>query len=224
MLRITSLCNAGFSLEYEDHVLLIDVPCRSYGPYYGLPDEVWDKICKKQSPYNQVCGIYITHDHPDHCDKQMLAEYQKQYPQIPVFLPSEKEEDILRWGPFVLEYAKFPHAPMLQGVPPHVVTWIKAGEKEIYLSADAALEAERHRSFIGGRKAELAIWNAMYLSRADTRALLRDTSPRNVICHMPKERGDWAGIWKKCENNFRRYPEELQTVQVLEGYPTVLEL
>jgi len=224
MVKITSLCNAGFALEYNGSVLLIDVPCKSYGPYFGLPESDWTAIYKKKSPYDKVCGIYITHDHPDHCDLDMLEQYRKRWPDTPVFLPTEDTGGTLQWGPFRLEYQSFPHAPMLHGVPPHVVTWITAGEKRIYLAADAALEPERHRQFLNGRKADVAIWNAMYLSRPDTRLLLRDAACRNLICHMPKERGDWAGIWKKCENNFRRYPEELQNVQVLEGYPTTIEL
>ena len=91
MVHITSLCNAGFSVEWEGQILLIDVPCKSYGPYYGLPEETWYQIYKKDKPYDKVCGIYITHMHPDHCDKEMLAQYRARWPEVPVFVPDEAD-------------------------------------------------------------------------------------------------------------------------------------
>ena len=225
MIRITSLCNAGFAMEYEGQILLIDITNKPYGPYYGLPEETWIQIYKKAKPYDCVCGMYFTHDHPDHCNKEMLQQYAARWPEVPIFVPEENmTTGTIRYAPFELEYQIFPHAPMLHAVPPHVVTWLRVGEKSVYLAADAALDVQQHRVFLRGRKADLAIWNAMYLSRPETRQLLRETADRNIICHMPKERNDWAGIWKKCDNNFRRYGEELKDVTVLEGYPNEIWL
>lgn len=173
MVKITSLCNAGFALEYNGSILLIDVPCKSYGPYFGLPESDWMAIYKKQRPYDKVCGIYITHDHPDHCDLDMLEQYRKRWPDTPVFLPAEDTEGVIQWGPFRLEYQSFPHAPMLHGVPPHVVTWITAGEKRIYLAADAALEAgtspsipERQKSRCGDMERDVFVQTGHQIAAA----------------------------------------------------------
>ena len=64
----------------------------------------------------------------------------------------------------------------------------------------------------------------MYLSRAETRLLLRCISAKNYIYHMPENDPDGFGIWKKCKNNLNRYPDELRTVRVLKRYPSVIEI
>lgn len=220
MLRGTLLCNAGLALEYENALLLVDVLNRASGPFYGLPKETARKLQALEPPYDRLCGLYFTHTHPDHCDLEAAARFRAAWPQIPVFLPEDHPETgTLAMGSFRLEYARFPHAPMPQETPPHVVTWIQAGERTLYLASDAALDCDAHRRFWNGRRADAAFWNAMYLSRPETRALLAEGAKRSYIYHMPADHQDTGGIWRKCQTNFRRYGSELQTVTVLGQYP-----
>ncbi len=219
------LCNAGIAVEYQNEILLVDVLNASNPPFAGISDVIWQQILKRKAPFDKVCGVYFTHIHPDHCDLGKVLQYRNQWPDIPCWLPDGSAENgDLCMGPFSIEYSSVYHAPMDEPLPKHVVSWIKAGEKRIYIAADAALPPEPHMTFLNKRTADAAFWNSMYLSRPETRALLNQTSPRNYIYHMPESDPDGFGIWKKCKNNLLRYPEELRTVRVIKRYPTVIEI
>lgn len=223
-MKLTLLCNAGLALETENAMLLVDVPNQEFAPFFTLPDVTWQTILKRQPPYDKVCGLWFTHNHPDHCDVEKVQEYCRCWSEIPMFLPNEATNaGLVKMGPFTLEYQRVDHAPIPQ-TPPHVVTWITVGERSLYLAADAALDVNVHRAFLRGRRADVAIWNSMYLSRPDTRALLREVSSRNYICHMPAQRPDNAGLWRKLELNFQRFGSELAGVTVWDTYPSEINI
>ena len=223
-MKLTLLCNAGFALELPDAMLLVDVPNREIGSFYALPEESWQRILNKEPPYDKVCGFWFTHDHPDHFHRSRMEEYLARWPRTPVFLPGETATTgKLKMGPFVIEYARLEHAP-IPDAPPHVVSRITTGEKSLYVAADAALIPELHSAFLRQRQSTAAFWTPMYLSRPDTRALMQEVAERNLIYHMPADRPDRDGLWRKLETNLKRFATELSTVTVLEQYPTTIEL
>lgn len=221
---LTLLCNAGFAIETDTAMLLLDAPNRNVLPFASVPDDIWRKLLRREWPFDKLCGFWFTHEHPDHCNLDKVAQYRALWPDTPVFVPTKA---MLRgrgeMGPFRMEYQRFPHAP-IENPPPHVVTWIEVGDFSIYVSGDAALEPEAHRAFLRGRKANVAIWNPMYLSRPETRALLAQAANRNLICHLPNRREDTGGYWKKAEHNLTRYGDELKSVTILSEPPVTIEL
>lgn len=224
-MHISVLCSAGLAITCQDATLLVDLPNESFLPFYTLTQTQWEPILRRNEPYENVCALYFTHTHPDHYDQGRVEAYRNAWPDIPCFLPQEHpEEGVFRAGPFEISYCRLEHAPMDEPVPPHVVTWIRAGEQTLYVAADAKLDLEVHRSFLRGRRADAAFWNSMYLSRPETRQLLQETAARNYIYHMPQTRPDNFGLWKKCENNCRRYADELCHVTVIEHYPWEIEI
>lgn len=223
MLHITLLCNAGLALEYDGSLLMVDVPNREYGGFYVLPPKCRQEILTRQPPYDGICGFYFSHSHPDHCNLDAVRQFQAKWPQTPVFLPEEAPDcGIIKMGPFELEFQRFAHLPLSCGAPPHVVTWITAGKKHLYLSADAAMDCGAHRAFLHRRIADAAFWNAVYLSRPETRRLLADSSKQNFIYHMPADY--FSGMWRKSRRNMERYGEELQNVKVLGRYPSYIAI
>lgn len=223
-MNLTVLCNAGLALSHEGHTLLIDLPNCDLHPYYPLPDETWRKILALQSPYNALCGLFFTHDHPDHCDVKKVQAFQEQHPELPVSLPSgNDEEGALHWGPFDIEYQSVPHTPLPVQEPPHRVALIHAGDATVFVAGDAILEPQIQRDFLKDRIADIGIWNSMFLSRTETRALLKDAAKKAVIYHLPLPGTEDRGIWRKCRNNFQRHPEELSGIQVVDHYPANIE-
>lgn len=219
MLHITLLCNAGLVLEYHGSLLMVDVPNREYGGFYGLPPKCRQEILDRRPPYDGICGFWFSHSHPDHCDLDAVRQFQAEWPQTPVFLPEEAPDcGAVEMGPFELEFQRFAHMPLSCEAPPHVVTWITVGEKRLYLSADAAMDCGAHRAFLHQRTADAAFWNAAYLSRPETRQLLADSSKQNFIYHMPADHS--SGMWRKCQRNLERHGEELRNVKVLGRYPS----
>lgn len=223
-MKITLLCNAGLAIETADALLLVDAPNQEIEPFYRMPDDVWNCIQRREPPYDKTVGLFFTHNHPDHFDLDRVSAYHRQWPKTPILLPGEETSNgRVRMGPFVIGYGRIEHAPIPEA-PPHVVAWVETGEGSIYLPGDAALKTELHREFLRGRKADVGIWNSMYLSNADTRSLMRDAAVRNFIYHMPVEKQDLYGLWRKLESNYRRYPDELQEITVLSSYPTEINI
>lgn len=219
-MKLTLLCNAGLALEEHGQVLLVDLPNEKVEPFYRLPDLTWEKILNRKPPYDTVVGIYFTHIHPDHCDLNRLQIYRDKWPDTPVFVPNEHpSKGSIQMGLFQMDYERMDHAP-IPDPPPHVVTIVRGGQKKLYLAGDSNLCTDAHRRFLKGETMDCAVWNAMFLSRAETRKLMSDTALRNLIVHMPEQRPDACGIWKKLEHNLIRFPEELRTVEVLAQYPT----
>lgn len=219
-MNITLLCNAGLALECHGEILLVDLPNHDLPPYYPLPEEMWDRIMIGERPYDRVCGLFFSHDHPDHMHKEKLAAFQAAHPDIPVFIPTfDKDEGIIEMGPFLIRWKLAPHAPLPWTLPPHVISWMEADGECLYLPADAALDVRIHDVFLNSRKADCAIWNAMYLSRPDTRELMHRAARRNYIYHMPANLDDKTGIWRKCRSNLQRYPDELRDIVIMDRYP-----
>lgn len=219
-MKLTLLCNAGLALEENDQMLLVDLPNEQFPPFYRLPDETWSKILRREPPYDEVIGFYFTHVHPDHCDLTRLQAYRKKWPDIPVFIPDEyPSKGQLQIGLFQIRFQRMDHAP-IPNSPIHVVTTVRAGERCLYLAADAKLDADSHRQFLGSEKIDCAVWNSMFLSRPETRQLMKDVASRNLIVHMPKERPDSCGLWKKLEHNLNRYPGLIDNVEVMTEYPS----
>lgn len=223
-MQITLLCNAGIALSYEGKTLLIDVLNEEIEPFYGLNDDAWRIILCHERPFDDICGLYFTHKHMDHCSPDRISTYIERWPETLVFFPRmDRQEGIVEIGPFSIEYKQIDHAPMDIPTPPHVVSLISAGEQSVYIAADAKTDVEAHRAFLNSRQADIAFWNSMYLSKSQTRNLLRDAAKYNYIYHMPNRRPDNFGIWKKCERNFQRYGDELESVIVIDRYPYQVE-
>lgn len=221
-MQLTLLCNAGLALVSGGQTLLVDVPAGEAPPFAPLPPEIWQRILERDGDYRRLAGLWFTHTHPDHCDLDALAAFQRRWPEVPCLMPQAGElHGIVELGGFTLEYAEIPHAP-IPNPPVHRVTWIEAEGRSVYVAADAALDVEAHRAFLRGRRAGDAFFNAMYLSRPETRALLREAADRVWIYHMPPDQTD--GIWRKCRRNLERFAPELTTVTVLGRYPSAIPL
>lgn len=222
-MTLTVLCNAGLALTCEGKTLLVDVPNCDLPPYYSLPEETWSQILALQEPYQGLCGLYFTHNHPDHCDMEKVQALKQRHPEIPVSVPEDYEEKgTLHWGPFHIEYQSAPHTPLPFKEPPHRITWIHAGETQVYVAGDAVLDPDVHRAFLQNRVADIGIWNSMFLSRPETRILLKEAARETHIYHLPLPGTPDRGIWRKCSNNFQRHPEELSGIQVIDHYPAVI--
>lgn len=222
-MQITVLCNAGLALRVKGETLLVDVLNDVTEPFCHLKEDTWTCLLNHTPPFERISGLYFTHNHSDHYSEDKVASYLKRWPETPVFIPHNEIKGKVNIGAFGVEYQRFEHAPMDVQTPPHVVTWISAGQKTVYIAADAKLDADGHRAFLDGRKADIAFWNSMYLSRPETRLLMREAAEQNYIYHMPEANPDGCGLWKKLEKNLDRHREELETVTVITGYPYEIE-
>ena len=219
-MKLTLLCNAGLAIETEDAMLLVDLPNTPLEPFYTLPEEIWQQILNRQPPYDKVCGFWFTHLHPDHWNREKVEEYCRRWPEIPCYMPQERIiKGKVSIGPFAIRFQRMDHAP-IANAPPHVVTMITTGEGSVYLPADAVLDAEQHSCFLGGIQCDAAVWNAMFLSQPETRELMHNAAKRSFVYHMPAQKPDSMGLWRKLEKNLQRHGSELVGVVIWDMYPS----
>ena len=223
-LQAQLLCSTGLAFFYGGSTLLVDVLNGKYGSFYQIPAATADAVVLGQPPYDHVVGLLYSHLHPDHYDQQRNTEFLRNHPGVPTFFPTAETADagVLHLGPFTVRYGYLEHTPCDYTWAKHYVFLITAGAVTVYLTTDARLVPEEHLAFLNGCRADSAFFNAMYLSHPETRQLMAQSARQSYIYHMPKPELDHSGICRKAALNFRRYPQELRTVTLLEQYPSML--
>ncbi len=226
--RLTArlLCSTGLAFFCRGETALVDVLNGSWGSFYRLPRETARAVIDGEPPYGRVSALLYTHLHPDHYDQQDNQAFLDRHPGVTTFFPTAATADQgrLTAGPFQVEYRYLEHAPWDGPWTKHYVLLLSAGGTTVYLAADGRLAPEEHLAVLGGRVADYGFFNAMYLSRPETRRLMGQCARRVFIYHMPPAATDRSGICRKAALNFQRYPEELQRVTLLDGYPRELAL
>lgn len=226
-MRAELLCSCGLALISHGKTLLIDVPNENLPPFFAISEEKMREILKKTGVFSQISGLIFTHLHSDHYDAALAEAVSRAHPDARIYLPNrcEPEQSVFTAGPFTIERHRFAHTPAPKFPDlPHDVLLISDGEKLVYVTADAAPDAEAHRRILNGRTADAAFWNSQYLSYPETRALLRGCAGVSYIYHMPVDDADVSGIRRKCERNMQRFGAELPNVRVLTHYPSILDI
>ena len=90
-MQLTLLCNAGLALVSGGQTLLVDVPAGEAPPFAPLPPEIWQRILERDGDYRRLAGLWFTHTHPDHCDLDALAAFQRRWPEVPCLMPQAGE-------------------------------------------------------------------------------------------------------------------------------------
>ena len=177
--------------------------------------------------FSNLCGLFFTHRHLDHCDPQRVEALLRARGPLSLFIPEADmpESVVVTAGPFTVECHRFPHisVPKIPDTA-HFVLLVTAGASSVYITADAALDVQRHIAILNGRIPDAAFWNSQYLSYPETRALLREHARQNYVYHMPEGPADPSGIRRKCARNFERHAAELPNVTPLLDYPAALSL
>ena len=224
-MEATLLCSTGLLLCYGNSAILFDGLNGRHGSFKQIDRTLAQGIIQGTLPPNaHIDGLFYSHLHPDHYDQSDNAAFLRNHPHVATFFPTPEMPDhgILQVGAFTVEYQYHEHMPCDYVWAKHYTFFVQAGETSFYLTADAELSPEKHRTFLHGRIADHGFFNAVYLSYPETRQLLRETARHAWIYHMPEPETDGSGICKKAEKNLARYGGEVPNVMVLEQYPTVI--
>lgn len=219
-MKITLLCSCGLLIESGQDAVLVDAVNGPAMTFKALPEDEYQKMLTGEKPYEKLPGLYFTHRHLDHMDVKKVSELLTARSRTEDVSPAP---GVRKTGCITVTSVLFPHTPVPTVVDrPHYVLLTEAEGKTVYITADADIDAERHRQILNGKTVDAAFWNGQYLSYPETRALLKDCAKRNYIYHIPEDESD--GICRKCVRNLERYPEETAGVVLMNRYPTVIEL
>ena len=222
-MKITLICSCGLLIEQDGQKLLLDGLTDRLPPYEPTRPEDQESILLGRAPFDGLTAVACTHLHPDHWSPTLVARFRRRNPEVAVLEP---EAGGFSAGAFTLTFFPIPHVP----VPPrfaigqNFAVRITVGGKTVYAAGDCASMVPPHEAALDGYRADAAFWNGQMLSFAPTRAFLCRAAARNFIYHIPVDPRDVSGIRRKCERNLARFREELQSVTLLESYPTVIEL
>lgn len=224
-MEATLLCSTGLLLCHGKSAILFDGLNGHHGSFKQIDRTLARGIIQGTLPPDaHIDGLFYSHLHPDHYDQSDNAAFLRNHPHVATFFPTPGMPDhgILQVGAFTVEYQYHEHMPCDYVWAKHYTFFVQAGETSFYLTADAELSPEKHRTFLHGRIADHGFYNAVYLSYPETRQLLRETARHAWIYHMPEPEIDGSGICKKAAKNLARYGAEVPNVTVLEQYPTVI--
>ena len=100
--------------------------------------------------------------------------------------------------------------------------WIAAAGRCIYVTADAQIDADRHRvdPCTGGAWTPRSGTGSICRIPQTRELLLAEVSGRNYVYHIPIDEKDVCGIRRKCERSMARFSAELSTGKLLEAYPS----
>ena len=127
---ISYVGNSGFLINIGDKKILIDALFKGYEGDYILPQEIQDKLCKAQAPFNDVDLIVVSHAHGDHVNPDMVKQHMQNNPKAIFastqqlvdhmkdstdrsigFSPTKEKSDRKEVQGITIESFLFPHGP-----------------------------------------------------------------------------------------------------------------
>lgn len=226
-MKIRLVSNCGLLFSSQGKKILIDGLNSPLAPFYELPQADFEAIVRGEPPYDGSLALGFTHTHADHFCRDKLQRVLQARKDIAAFVPDAQTPDhgTVRFGAFTVEFHSFAHTPVPENLwCEHDVLLVSAEGKTVYITADAAPDADRHREILASRRCDAAFWNGQYLSHSQTRALMQETAKKNYVYHIPLDPLDVSGIRRKCERNMERFAQELENVTLLNAYPSEIEL
>lgn len=209
------LTNSGLYLFFQGTGVLID---GLYGPgpwgdFSPFPSELHAQMLRGSGLFAHLNALLFTHAHGDHCDSALLAQLRRIRPELPIYghgLPRNTwgaemlGDGVLRLTvggfSFVLLDTAHQRSGSMQGNPlfdlPNCMVVIQCGQKQLLLTADAALGqaeegfAQRFGTF------DLVFCNPIQLAQQETRQFFQALKPgRILITHLPAPQDDKYHLW-----------------------------
>ena len=110
-MRAELLCSCGLLLEHAGSRILIDAPNGAIPPFYCLPEPAMQELLSGSGRFSNLCGLFFTHRHLDHCDPQRVEALLRARGPLSLFMPEADmpETVVVTAGPFTVECHRFPH-------------------------------------------------------------------------------------------------------------------
>ncbi len=160
VLKLDHVANAGVLVSSGGKKVLIDALFDKPNKDYRAPSpETIDRIMKGAAPFDGVGLVLVTHNHPDHFDALLAADYLRTFPNCIILAPADAAEEVRK------------AARDRPGIGPRIVSLdLKVGEKDTRTLNGITVNAFRtlHSS---GTETPM---NVMYLIELDGRLVFHE--------------------------------------------------
>ncbi len=221
-MKCTFLANCGLHLVGENSSILVDAPNGMIDGFDTTSQETLNGMMNAVPPYDRLRGLFFTHLHPDHYDKNRLSLVIGGHEDATLFLPKEVETSgVITAGDFTVHYFSLPHSGGSTYATENRVFLVECAGRRLYVCGDSEPQSQLHRQILEEYAPHAAIWNPNYVNFSRGRELLAMVE-RNYICHLPISSQDTLGIRRKCLSSFAQFAGDLvNTTCVLEQNLTV---
>lgn len=221
-LSCTFLANCGLLLCSDHQALLFDAPCGLNSPFDGTDEATFVRMRALQTPYEGLMGLFFTHKHSDHYDRDRVSVIHAEQESLVVHTPQTVPE-VVCVGDFIVRRYFVPHSGLEFTNVPHCCYLVEAEGKKVYVTGDADWMHPMHQSVLNAHNVDAAVWNPNFVTHDEGRDLLHSL-PRNFINHMPILSEDKFGIGRKCRTSFVKYAKALTNCELIDVYPITREI
>jgi N-acetylneuraminic acid mutarotase/L-ascorbate metabolism protein UlaG (beta-lactamase superfamily) len=89
-IKVTYIANAGFLIESPTQKVLIDALfTTSFGEYLTPSSQLRSQIVNGEAPFNDVDLYLVTHNHADHFDASLVAQFLSKNPNTQLIAPQD---------------------------------------------------------------------------------------------------------------------------------------
>lgn len=223
-MKILYLAGCGLYIESNNTGILVDGLYTSCQGFSEMPAAVQTGIFSHEAPFLHLKKLLFTHQHSDHCDRNLFEKYLHQYPETEYFLPSKYMENLKSWKKDGI-YA-FPtwHLPSDTYKIAHF-SYIIEGDNERVLILGDAYPTKCRQILSECHNITYAFVNPYFLKLPSGREILEKICPEKCyVYHIPYLKDDSYGMQKLVKQWHERYqnstillPEKCQFPEIILG-------
>ena len=196
-LTVTLSANAGMSLEFGDHRILIDALHNQKVPGFSTVDKfLQGKMLHCPAFQNPELMVY-THCHPDHYSEELTAAAMQMYPSAKLLVPKAPfAQQLWEFGDLKLKFLRLPHEGAQYADVIHYGILLSWQNKHILIPGDCETASPILAETVEDLPIDVAILNFPWLTLKKGREFVSTwLRPKHeIVCHLPFAADDTNGF------------------------------
>lgn len=196
-LTVTLSANAGVSLEFGGHRILVDALHTHKVPGFSTVDKSLQGKMLRCAAFQHPELMVYTHCHPDHYSKELTAAAMQLYPTARLLAPETPfEEQAWKFGDLELNFLRLPHEGAQYTDVLHYGILLSWKNKHILIPGDCETASPILAEAVKDIAINVAILNFPWLTLKKGREFVNTVlRPKHeIVCHLPFEADDTNGF------------------------------
>lgn len=204
-IKVTLSANAGVSIQFDNCRIWVDALHEDKQPGFSAVSQALLSQLLEIEAFSAPDYICVTHDHPDHYSRRLVARAMEHWPGAKLCLAKPIR---INDGKVAMEFIQLPHEGAQYADVVHYGILITVGGKNILIPGDCETASPALAQAVGERQIDLAILNFPWVTLAKGRAFLQQLQPRHILlCHLPFEEDDANGFRESARRNAKLLPQ-----------------